>query len=231
MSDNTIKTDHNETISNCPWGSKIQQYSFHKKNIQILIPDSTVIHQYYLQQNDKEGKKFYWAHLWPASIALCNFIADNVDLIKDKKVAEIAAGLGLPSLLAAHYAKEVNTSDYYDEAVYLIGQSAALNGLTNIICNVLDWHYIPEFFTPDVILLSDINYDQKEFITLQKSMNDFIQKGILIILCTPQRLVAKEFIEPLLPYCIQRENYTIEMNNINTETSVFVFQKTSIKVA
>lgn len=225
MFDNFIHIDHNNTLSNNPWGSVIQHYRFDEKNIQILIPDSKLIHQYYLQQIPTEGNNFYWARLWPASIALCRFIADNTNLIQGKKVAEIAAGLGLPSLLSAHYAKHVYTSDYCAHAVSLMEQSVALNGLTNIQCNVMDWHIIPKYFTPDVLLLSDINYDPNEFIVLQQLINDFIQKGILIILCTPQRLVAKAFIEPLLYYCIKKENYNIEINNTCTETTVFVFFK------
>ena len=231
MSDNSKHIVHNNSLSNFQWECKKHHFSFNGKDIEILIPDSNVIHQYYLQQKLTEGTSFYWARLWPASIALCRFIADNTNLIQDKKVAEIAAGLGLPSLLTAHYAKEVNASDYNADAVSVMEQSAALNGLNNINCNVIDWHNIHKHFTPDVILLSDINYDPNEFIVLQQLVTDFIRKGILIILCTPQRLVAKAFIEPLLPYCIQQENYTIDMNNTYTETSVFVFQKTGMIVA
>ena len=139
-------------------------------------------------------------------------------------VAEIAAGLGLPSLLTAYYSKEVNCSDYYFDAVNLIKQSVALNGLTNMNCNVMDWHHIPEYFNPEVVLLSDINYEPENFEVLQNILINFIHRGIIIILCTPQRLVAKTFLIPLLPYCIQKENFTIEMNNTNTETTVFVLK-------
>lgn len=204
------------------WEYHKQSFCFNNKEIQLLIPDSKAIHQHYLQVKESEGKMFYWARLWPASIALCRFIADNENLFQHKKVAEIAAGLGLPSLLAAHYSKEVNCSDYNADAVNLMKQSVALNGLNNVECSVIDWHNIPEGFCPDVILLSDINYDPIEFIVLQQLITSFIQKGITVILCTPQRLVAKAFVEPLLHFCKQQENYSIDMDNIITETSLFV---------
>ena len=207
MSEDFKASSQTTSDSSDKWEYHKQIFCFNNKEIQLLIPDSNAIHQHYLQQKEPEGKMFYWARLWPASLALCRFIADNTNLIQHKKVAEIAAGLGLPSLLAAHY---------------LMKQSVALNGLNNLQCSVIDWHNIPEGFSPDVILLSDINYDPEEFIVLQELITGFIQNGIQVILCTPQRLVAKAFVEPLLTYCIQKENYSIDMENSTTETTVFV---------
>ena len=167
----------------------------------------------------------YFARIWPASIALCQFLAANTQLIKGKLVAEIAAGLGLPSLLAAHYAKEVSASDYHPQAIQIIAQSAALNQLNNIQTTLLNWTNIPDTFSPQVLLLSDVNYSPEAFLILQQLIQNLMNKGTLIILSTPQRLVAKSFLLPLLPYCIQQENYTIQHEGISTETSVFVLSK------
>ena len=71
----------------------------------------------------------------------------------------LAAGLGLPSLLAARYAYEVHASDHIPEAVELMKRSADLNGILNMKCSLLDWNCLPENIRTDILLLSDINYD------------------------------------------------------------------------
>ena len=208
-----------------------QTYYFNEKTIRVLIPDNFLIQQQYLQ--DKERKEIepdyiinppYWAKIWPAAIALCKFIAANTNYIQDKTVAEIAAGLGLPSLLAAHYAKEVHCSDYNQDAVDTIQQSIALNKLQNIQTSVLDWQTIPNHFNPDVVLLSDVNYEPEAFVILQTLIISLLQKGCTIILSTPQRLVAKSFVEGLLPYCILKEDYSIEDGITTWGTTVFVLK-------
>ena len=224
MSDISINISQEAPQQVYQWDSKKQHFSFSGKEIQLLIPDSNAVHQYYLEQKESDGRNFYWARLWPASVALCHFLADNINLIQDKKVAELAAGLGLPSMLAAHYAKEVECSDYNDHAVALMKLSVNLNNLINVQCSVLNWNLIPTDFSPEVILFSDINYAPEEFSVLQNLIIDFIKRDLLIILCTPQRLVAKAFVEPLLPYCIKNENYTIDISNTQTETTVFVLR-------
>ncbi len=208
-----------------------QTYYFNENTIRVLIPDNFLIQQQYLQEKERTEKDPgyiinppYWAKIWPAAIALCKFLAANTHYIQDKKVAEIAAGLGLPSLLAAHYAKEVHCSDYNQDAVDTIQQSIALNTLQNIQAAVLDWQAIPNHFNPDVLLLSDVNYEPEAFAILQTLIINLLQKGCTIMLSTPQRLVAKSFIEQLLPYSILKEDFIIEDGITTWGTSVFLLK-------
>ena len=208
-----------------------QTYYFNEKTIRVLIPDNFLIQQQYLQEKERTENEPgyiinppYWAKIWPAAIALCKFLAANTHYIQDKKVAEIAAGLGLPSLLAAHYANEVHCSDYNQDAVDTIQQSIALNKLENIQTSVLDWQTIPNHFNPDTLLLSDVNYEPEAFVILQTLIISLLQKGCTIILSTPQRLVAKSFVEGLLPYCILKEDYSIEDGITTWGTTVFVLK-------
>ena len=84
-----------------------------------------------------------------------------------------------------------------------------------------DWHQLPNELHPDVLLLSDINYDPVEFDNLFKVLTGFLQKDTLIILSTPQRLMAKPFISRLMPWCIQQENVQVE----ETGVSIYVLKK------
>jgi predicted nicotinamide N-methyase len=152
----------------------------------------------------------------------------NTHLLAGRRVLELAAGLGLPSLVAAHYAAAVTCSDYLPEAVAVAERSASLNGLSNMECAVLDWHRVPRELTADVLLLSDINYDPSEFEVLYALLLSFWERGTSIILSTPQRLMAKPFIERLQPLCVLQEEILIQQGDGITATNVYVLNKEGV---
>jgi methyltransferase-like protein 23 len=84
------------------------------------------------------------------------------------------------------------------------------NRFNNIESRRLHWHQLPGNLHPDVLLLSDINYDPAEFDTLFHVLTRFLQKGTVIILSTPQRLMAIPFISRLMPWCVQHENQQVD---------------------
>jgi predicted nicotinamide N-methyase len=150
-----------------------------------------------LQQQDAQLPFPYWTRLWPSGIALASFLQKNPQWIAGKKVAELAAGLGLPSLVAARYAKQVWCSDISNEAMQVAAQSAKHHQLTHIQFEARSWSLLPTGFFADVVLLSDINYDPIEFDELEKVLTGLLHKGCRLLLATPQRLMAKPFLEKL----------------------------------
>lgn len=168
----------------------------------------------------------YWARLWPSALALSTFLQQQPHYVAGKDVLELAAGLGLPSLLAAHYAHSVCCSDYLPEPLEVMGLSIRANRVTNVTTRLLDWHHLPEGLSADVLLLSDINYDPSEFDILYKVLLGFLQNNTTILLSTPQRLMAKDFIERLLPFCTLQEEMPVEIGGDTTLVSVLVLRKT-----
>jgi predicted nicotinamide N-methyase len=167
----------------------------------------------------------YWAKVWPAAIGLCRFLASNNHYIKNKKVIELAAGLGLPSLFSAAYAKQVYATDIEPVAVSLINESVKHNQLSNLSTAVLDWQQALELPKFEVVLLSDVNYEPNSFSELYKVIINFIERGTTIILSTPQRLMAKPFIDQLLVFCVQRDEIQVQDQDIETAISIFVLQQ------
>lgn len=152
--------------------------------------------------NNKDNTSFpFWAKLWPASFALCHFIEDHSDWVTNKKVLELAAGLGLPSLYVSEFAMSVHCSDYNKDAVALISENIKLNGISNMIASKIDWNQLPEDIDSEIILMSDVNYDPDDFDRLFQLIHRLLEKGNTILLSTPQRLVGKAFITALLPFC------------------------------
>ena len=191
--------------------------------IDLFVPNAQEVQQIYFQQKQVQAEVPFphWTKLWPAALAMSDFIYSHPELVKDKKVLELAAGLGLPSFVTARYAKEVCCSDYLEEAVVAMRTTIQHLQLSNVTSELLDWNHLPNDLTTEVLLLSDINYDPEQFDQLYLVLQRFIQQGTLILLTSPQRLMAKPFIEKLLPLCKQQ----YEMAADNTSISLLILQK------
>jgi predicted nicotinamide N-methyase len=93
----------------------------------------------------------YWAELWPAATALAAALPDVAGL----RVVELGCGLGLPALVAAARGAEVTASDWAEDAVALLRENAARNGLA-LRAEVRDWR--ARF---DILLAADVLYERR----------------------------------------------------------------------
>lgn len=202
----------------------IQHFSFGDRQLQLCVPDENAVKEkYLLEQQQGLAPVFpYWAKLWPASVALCHYLQSNRQLLKGKIVVELAAGLGLPSVYAAAYASKVTCSDYQPEALDIIRQSVEVNHLQNVEVQLVDWRMYPASLEADIVLLSDINYEPGQFEILLKLIKSLLNKGTIVILSTPQRIMGKPFIEALLPFCKRKQTGRVETAGDHTE--IFIMQ-------
>ncbi|SJZ64433.1 class I SAM-dependent methyltransferase [Sediminibacterium ginsengisoli] len=185
-------------------------FTWQDKTVNLLVPDEEEVRLIY--NRDPSAAFPYWARLWPSAYALSRFIVENNEYVAGKRVLELAAGVGLPSMVAALSASEVCCSDYLPEAVELMQRSTQLNRFNNVRCELLNWHHLPETTRADVLLLSDINYDPAEFEVLYGVLAKFLNNGTPILLTTPQRLMARPFIAKLLPLCTRNEELVIQQD-------------------
>ena len=189
--------------------------------MELYIPDAHAVQQFYINNKDQA----YWAKVWPASVGLCIFLQQNIGIIKNKNVLELAAGLGLPGLSIATNAGRVTITDKEPLAKTFVQQSAKYLQLKNVTARTLSWQQSISEPLPDVVLLSDVNYEPEVFEELWQVIQYFLNNNITVIISTPQRLVAKDFIARLLPFVAQQWNDNIELDNRETSVSVFVLTK------
>ena len=189
-----------------------EEFRFGDRAFEIFVPDEMQVKQLY-----SEGRIAFpfWSRIWPSSIALCEFIQENPGLIAGKKILELAAGLGLPSFIAAGYAQAVVCSDLNPDAVRIMEKSIRQLGLNNVSAIQLDWNRLPEDVTAQIILLSDINYEPTAFPSLVKTIEKFIGKGCSILLSSPQRLMAKDFINKIKPFIQDHKERTVGSDRIS----------------
>jgi predicted nicotinamide N-methyase len=132
----------------------------------------------------------YWAELWPSGVALANHVG-ALDLA-GRRVLELGAGLGLPSLAAALRGADVLATDWAEDAVALLDANAARNGV--VLRSVLARWDEPERFGTgwDLVLAADVLYEQRNAEQLLTLLPRLEAREIL--LAEPGRPFAKEFL-------------------------------------
>ena len=204
----------------------IVPFQFNDQKIHCCVPIVETIEHWYAQERAANASTPfpYWAKVWPAALALCTFITENPSYAKDKNVLEIAAGVGLPGMIAAHFANSVTISDYIPEAIELINASIHLNQMTHVKTVLLDWNDLPQTLHPDIVLMSDISYDPNSFDQLYAVIKQLIEMQITIVLSAPQRIWSKSFLIQLLPWIHHQQEIEILQDNEITFTTVWVLK-------
>lgn len=153
---------------------------------------------------------------------MAEFLLKHPEYVREKEILELAAGLALPSLAVADKARKICCSDYLPEAVETMRMSVEHNGLKNVECRLLDWNKLPEDLKPDVLLLSDINYDPSGFDILYGVIKKFLEKKAAVLLSTPQRMMGAPFINRILPWCIHSEEVVVQHKGMKVPINLMV---------
>jgi len=206
---------------------QLQYISLPNGPFSLYLPEQGAVAGVYRQlQAENEMEPFpYWARLWPSAIALSAFLQKQPQWVAGKQVAELAAGVGLPSLVAANHAKQVWCSDVNKEAMEVAAKSAGMHQLENVRFEACSWSDLPTVFNAEVVLLSDINYDPSVFNKLESVLKGLLQKGCTLLLATPQRLMAKPFLEKLSGFIASSHEERVEADGQITTVSIFVLSK------
>jgi predicted nicotinamide N-methyase len=190
----------------------------------LLVPEPELVKPSYerlLKQHVATTFPF-WAKIWPSAMALTSFLQAEPDWIRDKRVLELGAGIGLPSFFIARLAKEVVISDHSPEAVELAEKNILHLGLAQVRALQADWNELPEDLIGETVLMSDVNYSPDQFGPLLAVITKFIENGATVILATPQRLTAAQFVEALRPYIHRITQQSIDGQGQTTDISILI---------
>jgi predicted nicotinamide N-methyase len=133
----------------------------------------------------------YWAELWPSGVALARVVAEE-DLA-GSRVLELGAGLGLPSLAAALRGADVLATDWAEEAIALLRENAAANGIA-LRAERVRWDEPAVLLARapwDVVLGADLLYEERNAMLL---LDLLPRLGGDVLLADPGRPAAAAFL-------------------------------------
>jgi predicted nicotinamide N-methyase len=133
----------------------------------------------------------YWAEIWPSGVALAE-VVDRLAL-RGKRVLELGAGLGIPSLVAALGAADVLATDWADDAVSLLRDNAVRNG-TALRVERVRWDEPAPLLRDapwDVVLAADLLYEERN---AEQLLELLPRLGGDLLLADPGRPFAKSFL-------------------------------------
>lgn len=146
----------------------------------------------------------YWVELWPASIALCDWLEERRGELAGRFCLDMGCGLGLTTLVAHSLGAKVVGMDYEKDALKFASLNAAVNGPKNGFSGgpawaVIDWR-VPAFKRGvfDFIWGGDIMYERRFVMPVLDCLEYALATGGRVWLAEPNRNVYDDFRAALL---------------------------------
>ena len=164
----------------------------------------------------------YWADLWPSAIALSEYITEHSALVKNQDVIELGCGLGLPGMVASNLGGKVLMTDYLEEALSFARLNWEQNLSSEFNSKLVDWRNIDDKKKYDIVLASDVAYENRSFQPLLIALKSLVKKNGRILLSEPNRKFSSPFIELLkTEFEIKKTNRPIQLDSIDYVISIY----------
>lgn len=142
----------------------------------------------------------YFADLWPSARALARHLQQRFESLTGLHVLELGCGLGVPSLIAGMLGGRVVAADFHPDNLPYIRANAALNQLENVVPVVMDWRDPKTDQTFDLILGSDLLYEQRQAGPLTACIKKLLATGGTLLLADPMREALQRAHDQLASY-------------------------------
>lgn len=164
----------------------------------------------------------YWAELWPASLALAQFLS-RCDFLNGKKCIELGCGLGLAGIAARGQGADVRLSDIESDALRMAELNWIVNFRERAKITLLDWRNISLKQQFDVVLAADVAYESELFEPLIQVFKTLLKPGGNIYLSEPDRPIAHSFFAMLdqKGFVFKRVRENVKLAGKNVEISIY----------
>lgn len=104
----------------------------------------------------------YWVELWPASLALADWIEQNKASLRGKRCLDLGCGLGLTALVAQRFGARTIGIDYELPALKYAARNAVYNKVDSPLWVAMDWRFpAVQKHGADFIWGGDIMYERR----------------------------------------------------------------------
>lgn len=142
--------------------------------------------------NTAAQQDLYGFVLWESAIGLSERLIEQPDLVRDKRVLELGAGVGLPGLVAQSLGGHVAQTDYQMDSLMLCEWNGMQNGITTEIFqgNWQQWHHSVRY---DLLIAADILYDEALHFYIERILHRNLFPMGRVLFADPGRPQALDF--------------------------------------
>lgn len=170
----------------------------------------------------KSSRIPYWVELWPASLALGNWLYMRKAEIRGRKCLDLGCGLGLTAIIGQSFGAEVAGADYEPEALAYCVLNARLNNVGQPAWILMDWAK-PALLKKsiDFIWAADIFYEKVFWEPVLRLFAHSLADNGKVWIAEPGRPVFKSFLQTAMSSNwharpVYRENINAAQNNTET---------------
>jgi len=136
----------------------------------------------------------YWVELWPASIALVDWLADKGGFLKGRICLDMGCGLGLTAMAASALGARVVAMDYEKDALAYAYKNAVSNNVPQPLWTAMDWRGpAVRANSIDCIWGGDIMYEQRFVDPVLRFIGHALAPGGRVWMAEPNREVYRYF--------------------------------------
>lgn len=180
-------------------------------NYESLIDEPAVVARF-----EQDEYLPYWAEFWPAAVLLAEAVAggelagsgpqpspaaghggagegSSLTTPNRLQVLELGCGLGLGTLVALHMSYDAVASDYDQDALAFVIESARRNGLPPPRTRCIDWRERYPDLRVDRIIAAEILYEARHIVPVAQFIRRHLAPGGWALICDAHRPTADAF--------------------------------------
>lgn len=152
----------------------------------------------------------YFADLWPSARALALHLQTRFESLVGMQVMELGCGLGLPAIVAAMMGGGVTASDFHPDNLPYLRANADLNGIETLRAIQMDWRHPDTSQQYDLMLGSDLLYEQQQVETLIACIRKLLRPGGTLLLADPMRQQLQSAFDELTTHGLEPELVVVD---------------------
>lgn len=184
----------------CGYPVRIRRFNYLGRELELLGPgnfEGLVDDPRVVTRFTQDEYMPYWAEFWPASLLLADEVAawPAVGGPQAPRVLELGCGLGLVALIASSLGYRVIASDYDEDALAFVRESARRNQIMPPETRFVDWREDYPDLSLDFIVAAEVLYERRNIEPIAQFIAQRLAPGGKALLIDGDRQVADAFRE------------------------------------